>query len=524
MRNRTEMQEDFRLAKSIDHDEAIKQAAARMGLPPGAGVDKAVKKFIDYDGALKFFDLMAEGAGLSITDGETLKSFAIKHHLLAASRSWAKNHVNLASTRWKVSGDGKVSVTDGNGTVIAEAPQGEGVIVLDPPSDLWDDTALCFEQCALEVAICKTERWYSYFRLGVITAVCVLESYVNRLAFAYLSRVSKPDESVQQEFSASGGHVSLREKVKKWPKLFAASAKPLEKDLWEDDFFDHLDKVIQIRDSFVHEKRPVHAVKSGPEGLAALKQVAEIVRAAIVRIGRAVAGQEPDWTRRHHEIFADPLQASHLRDEQDHANELGIAAGMSEQYNRARLFVIEAKEARDRPTRLRRLIAATYFAKALEEIMKEQAQQAGGETAKAEVSKWIQETAPYSHVLHKVRIHDFHRFGLTPLSDEDVAAYGPIKLSSGPGGTAKFVIPLNGEPPRVQTSGEQSKVEGVGAGGILAMRGEQVFDDRSNTWVQLAVVLEAFLRGIRVCAKELPERLKTLASAAKPAPNIKIQG
>lgn len=517
MKTRPHLEEDISLAKSLDHEACLRMAAERMGLPPGAGVDKAVKKFLDYDGAMKFFDLMSEGAGLSIADGETLKTFALKHHLLAASRGWAKNHVNLASTRWKVSGDASMQVVDGNGTVIAEAPKGEGVIVMDPPSDLWDDLALCFEQCALDVAIRKTERWYSYFRLGVITAVCVLESYLNRLGFEYLASTSVVDDSVQQELTRSGGRVSLREKIKKWPKLFAATRQPLEKDLWDDGFFEQLDKVIQVRDSFIHEKRPVHVVKSGPEGLAALKSVAEVVRAGIIRVGRAVAGLEPAWVRRHQDVLSDPLQASRLREEQDRANELGIEAGMSEQYNRARLFIIEAKQADDRPTRLRRLLAATYFAKALEEIIKEEAERAGGAAAKAAVVEWIQRVAPYTHVLHKVRIHDFHRFGLTPLSDNTVAAYGPIKLTAGPnGGVATFTIPLNGAAPVSHTKGEGSKVEGKGAGGILAMRGEQVFDDRANKWVNLVEILEAFLKGISNCARELPSWLKSVAPSQAP--------
>lgn len=121
--------------------------------------------------------------------------------------------------------------------------------------------------------------------------------------------------------------------------------------------------------------------------------------------------------------------------------------GVREQYARARHFLTLARRSKNPIARYRNLVAALYPARAIVELMLyERWSQLNSEAEDFEASKQkaredIRGRFPYHNLIHRARIHDFHRFGLLPPDDTVTITMilGPIELVAR-SGTAAIVL------------------------------------------------------------------------------------
>lgn len=163
--------------------------------------------------------------------------------------------------------------------------------------------------------------------------------------------------------------------------------------------------------------------------------------------------------------------------------------GIKEQFERAKLFFNEAVRSSDKLDRFRRLVAAIYFARAVVELMLDAADADKQEVKiKRDVLEEILiKKLPRYMLLEKLRIHDFHRFGL--LERNGIFIGGPLKLKARRG-MVQLQEMTHG--PIVTTTGN-SRIEEQR---VLRMKGDAVFDDEKGAYVSLQKVLSEYLAAV----------------------------
>ena len=171
--------------------------------------------------------------------------------------------------------------------------------------------------------------------------------------------------------------------------------------------------------------------------------------------------------------------------------------GVNEQLERAKLFLSEAANSKDPVDRLRRFMASNYFARAIAEIMFEASEKQEMERSRDELNLLFEQDIPHFRLLEKIRIHDFHRFGILHRA-ERVFVGGPIKLKVS-GGVAALRIGSDGF--QVITTGQSE----VNQQRPLITSGDQVFDEESNKYLSFEEVLTKYLAAVpAVIAKVWP--------------------
>ncbi len=161
--------------------------------------------------------------------------------------------------------------------------------------------------------------------------------------------------------------------------------------------------------------------------------------------------------------------------------------GIIEQYERARLFLREAQQASDPVDRFRGLIASLYFARAIVEIMLEAAVMEVVKVTRDDLEQRLIRILPGYLLIEKVRIHDFHRFGVIPISG--ISMGGLIKLRAQSGHAS---LALGPKGPEISTSGQSQVIQQR----ALCMAGERVFDDESGRYMTLEQLLTPYLEAV----------------------------
>lgn len=161
--------------------------------------------------------------------------------------------------------------------------------------------------------------------------------------------------------------------------------------------------------------------------------------------------------------------------------------GIIEQYERAKLFLCEAQESGDPIDRFRRLIASVYFARAIVEIMLEAAVMEVVKIARDELERRLVAVLPGYLLLEKVRIHDFHRFGVIPIRGVSLGGLVRLRVQSG-----HAAIALGPDGPEISTSGQSQVIQQR----ALYMAGDRVFDDESGQYVTLEQLLTTYLEAV----------------------------
>ena len=173
--------------------------------------------------------------------------------------------------------------------------------------------------------------------------------------------------------------------------------------------------------------------------------------------------------------------------------------GIQEHLHRVRRSVQLARRCKKPSTRFRHLISTIYSARAITELMITAAKQqelktfrnADPERSGHELATFLAPKVPYYYLIEKIRIHDFHRFGCVPPDPKirEVFGGGPIKLVARQG-TAAYMVTAQG-PKVVETGKSRVKQQRP----LVSSNGE-FFDDKSESYVSLDTVLDAFLKKI----------------------------
>ena len=170
--------------------------------------------------------------------------------------------------------------------------------------------------------------------------------------------------------------------------------------------------------------------------------------------------------------------------------------GVREHLERAQFFLELTKKEKDLKSAHRFMLAAVYSCRALADLMLEAAEKQEIERLtdpdpkknRAVFECQISTNLPYYDLLERIRIHDFHRFGLVPPDPKfNVTMFGgPMKLTAQNGVAA---VSVTGQGPKVSTTGGSH----VKFQRPLLTQDSEFFDDDSAKFVKLEEVLRAFL-------------------------------
>jgi hypothetical protein len=175
-------------------------------------------------------------------------------------------------------------------------------------------------------------------------------------------------------------------------------------------------------------------------------------------------------------------------------------AGVVEQFQRLRWLLGSADKAPNAETRFRVLILAVYPARAMTEIMLEAAmkqelqgyQDSDEKKTRDEFESTHLSSLPFYLLIEKIRIHDFHRFGCTPVFP-GVLLRGPLKLTASAGEVA-IALPVGGEGGKQVVTTGKSKVQEQRP---LLQRGDEFWDDASNAYLKLDQILVPFINAVQ---------------------------
>ena len=185
--------------------------------------------------------------------------------------------------------------------------------------------------------------------------------------------------------------------------------------------------------------------------------------------------------------------------------------GVLEHFDRVRFFRELAATRADATDKQRLMLAAIYSCRAIVELMLEASEKqevAGFENEDPKHSRetyelHIQQRIPYYFLIERIRIHDFHRFGLTPADPNAHELFfgGPAKVIAQKGSATLSIT--NKGPDTTVTGSSRVKLQRP-----LIIQNGLFFDDELQTFVGLDQVLKEFLGQVAVLIAEFQRRVK----------------
>ena len=178
-------------------------------------------------------------------------------------------------------------------------------------------------------------------------------------------------------------------------------------------------------------------------------------------------------------------------------------AGMREHLTRVQMFLGLGRKSTHPDERFRFFIAGIYFARGIVELMFEAADKDQICDTRDDLKKALQKKLPKFSLIEKIRIHDFHRFGLIP-PDPNVKLNmqrGPVKIRACEG-AATCTIAHEG--PQLQLTGK-SKVEEQRP--LLSDDGK-FFDDDTREYVSIEDILDGFAAAASTVVDEFEKKLR----------------
>lgn len=158
--------------------------------------------------------------------------------------------------------------------------------------------------------------------------------------------------------------------------------------------------------------------------------------------------------------------------------------GIREQVQRAEFFLAQAGSSSDARHKHWYLVASVYFARAAVEIILEATDNA---VAREQVESALAEKLPNYSLMERIRIHDFHRFGL--LQRAGTFLGGAVKLTANRG-SVEIALPDSGLTTTVTGWSAVRKQR------PLLTRGDEVFDDDGKKWLRLEFVVSEFVAAL----------------------------
>lgn len=167
-------------------------------------------------------------------------------------------------------------------------------------------------------------------------------------------------------------------------------------------------------------------------------------------------------------------------------------AGILEHFERAIMFHNMSGFVKDARHRFRLLLAGVYSCQAIVELMYEECSDKCVSVTREELKTMLRPLLPGFLLVEKIRIHDFHRFGIAPPIDGGVMQIfmGPMKLKASKG-AAVASFPL-GEAPDIDTTGN-SQVKSQR--GLLSVNGAY-HDEDADRYGDLATLIREFISAV----------------------------
>ena len=177
-------------------------------------------------------------------------------------------------------------------------------------------------------------------------------------------------------------------------------------------------------------------------------------------------------------------------------------AGIKEHYDRIRTFLELADDSKDPTVSFRLQITCIYFARAIIELIFEAADKEQLSSSREQLKKTLPEKLRWYNLIERIRIHDFHRFGIVPPSPGMKVLFqgGPLKLKA-KNGAAAYSIPPSG--PKIETTGGSS----VRQERPLINADGRFFDEDTKTLVRLDELLKDFLLDVPEVIKEFGQQI-----------------
>ena len=180
--------------------------------------------------------------------------------------------------------------------------------------------------------------------------------------------------------------------------------------------------------------------------------------------------------------------------------------GVEEHFERIQLFVRIAEAETDAVKKFRVMIAAVYSCRASVELMLEAAEKQelsrfrdpDPKVSRSSLEGYIAARLPFYYLIERIRIHDFHRFGILPPNPKyfQMTFGGPVRAVAQGGIAAVSLTP--GGPVISTTGGSQVKFQRP----LLVQNGE-FFDDETQRFVGLDELLKNVLAESPAAIEEL---------------------
>lgn len=171
--------------------------------------------------------------------------------------------------------------------------------------------------------------------------------------------------------------------------------------------------------------------------------------------------------------------------------------GIREHFVRACLFFNTGMQTPDYANRFRILIASVYSCRAIVELMLEQADRGELTVSREAVKELLAEALPRYGLIERIRIHDFHRYGLVPPNPQVkmVMARGPITLKASKGAA---VLQQTASGPEITCTGNSS----VKLRRALFSADGTFYDEDTESQVPLDQIIKDYLPAVAGAVEE----------------------
>ena len=178
-------------------------------------------------------------------------------------------------------------------------------------------------------------------------------------------------------------------------------------------------------------------------------------------------------------------------------------SGVQEHYERIQTFLDLACKSKEPTVIFRLQVASIYFARGIIELMFEAADKDVLNTSRDQLKETLPEKLRWYNLIERIRIHDFHRFGLIPPKPNMKILFqgGPINLHANKG-RATYSIPPTG--PKKEVTGD-SRIDEQRP---LISNDGRFYDDDTNKYVEIDQILKDFLRDVPAVINEFKKDLK----------------
>ena len=171
--------------------------------------------------------------------------------------------------------------------------------------------------------------------------------------------------------------------------------------------------------------------------------------------------------------------------------------GIREHFVRACLFFNTGMQTPDYANRFRILIASVYSCRAIVELMLEQADREELTIGREELKELLTNALPHYGLIERIRIHDFHRYGLVPPNPQMkmVTAHGPITLKASKGSA---VLQQTASGPKITCTGNSS----VKMRRALFSADGTFYDEDTGSQVSLDQIIKNYLSAVSGAVEE----------------------